>query len=65
MIVTGWLQLAGCHCNPFAGGQGRFGSLKSTSGAARLYTVELIMETQISAAWFDLALSKVSVEKPY
>lgn len=48
-----WQDVADIHSE-----EGRFDSLTSTSGAARLYTVELIMEVQISAARLDAAWSK-------
>lgn len=38
---------------------------ESILGLARLSPVELIMEMQISAVWFDSARTKVSVEKPH
>lgn len=60
-VVTGLLQLTTRHHNRLEAGQAPVGS--SRCGMAKLSTIELVMETQIIAAWFDTSQPKLPIVK--
>lgn len=65
-VVLGWLQSVRCHCSPLGGGSGLLLPYPRDSPSwVRLGGVELVMETQISAAWLGSARPKVPVKKPH